>query len=225
MNSIVSLNNEGTAFLRAKNFDAAIHTFTLAIHRLRYVQEEEEGNEGIPSHSENEAPSVLPSHEISTFDVHEFVSEAGDTIFNRAFSLVDRNRLTHWPTTQMDGHYCVTTLLLNLALSYHLRSIAVRSESRFRDRKRAKRLYEAGVKAFFFMVGSSPQSYIHSSIHRLLAVLVNNLGCIAVEEYDYYMVERCIEWAQVENIPNNTPSLFLNHLAWYTFMSNPAPAA
>ena len=85
-------------------------------------------------------------------------------------------------------------------------------------------MYKIGIKSLFSMVQSSPQ-FLHPSIYTLLAVLGNNLGCIAAEEYDYETIDQCVEWTIIEHIPTEVPSMLLNHESWCCFRSKPAPAA
>lgn len=221
MNSVVSLNDEGAAYLRAENYDAAIASFTSAMKRLRRVQSDVH-DANILTMGGPDA-SIMPVLKPPVTDDHEqHVSEAGNAIYGRPFGLTVHQEAA--ALSSMDLHHSTTALLFNFALSYHLRSVNAHDSSRFLDTKRAKRLYKVGVQAFFVMVQSCPGP-LHPSVCPLLSVLSNNLGCIAMEEYDYDTVEHCIEWTRLEDIPDDAPVILLNQMTWGTFKSNPAPAA
>ena len=228
MNTAITRNDEGAAFLRASNYNAAIAAFTSGLDTLRALHDQ------VVVHSEPRQPSLFPS--LKSYDAAtEVLSEAGDAIYNHAFALtlvpfdttragITDDSLQDAVVDQADVHCATAIFLFNLGLSYHLRSTIDRDSSRFLDLKCARRLYEVGMKVvgtLYRLLQDAAQPWIPS----LMFVLGNNLGCIAVEEYDYDMVDRCIEWTHTDGIPLETPSILLNHISWESFKSHPAAAA
>ena len=228
MNSAITRNDEGAAFLRASNYNAAIAAFTSGLETLRAL------NGQVVVHSEPKQVSLFPS--LKSYDAAtEVISEAGDAIYNHAFALTlvsfDTTRaggttesLQDAEVDQVDVRCATAIVLFNLGLSYHLRSTIDRDSSKFLDLKRARRLYQAGMKVVGILrhlMQDSAQPWIPT----LMFVLGNNMGCIAVEEYDYDMVDRCIEWTHTNVIPLEIPSILLNHVSWESFKSHPAAAA
>ena len=219
----ISQNNEGAAYLRAGSYTAAIASFSGSMRMLRrFYREHVNTDSAADNESIGQNPTILPRIN-SSVDDPDAVSEAGDTIFDQAVGLLIRPDFTT-ATLNDVNLLTITTLLFNLGLAYHLRATLDSGSSRFEDIRQAKSIYKVGIKAFFVMARASPED-LDPSIYPLLAVLSNNLGCIAIEEYDYDTVDHCVALTEVEDIPMELPFIQLNKQSWCNFRAKPSPAA
>ena len=238
MNSVVNLNNEGSAYLRAGTYNAAIVSFSSAMEALRLIPTFEDPHASVLV--ANEASIFLRRHTSWIDHDQTFVTEAGDTVCDQAFDLVSAHEDdTALSTTDIDFHICTVTLLVNIALCFHVRAMA--SSSSFRDVKRAKTFYMLGVKAFEVIQANLPTSPLPPHVYTLLAVLRNNLGCIAMQDRDYKTLAKCMGFLQSHiqgivaseatlNHNNDATSdaldrVWRNQESWRTAHTNPAPAA
>ena len=215
MDQSVSFNNEGATHLCAGDLETAIRCFTSALEKLRRTDAS-----SFQVKNDENLRTFVPIPEL--VNDYELVSESGDTIFDQVFRIPISDNQDF--SSSFAGHLLTTTILFNVALCYHIRSMTARDASRFVDLKRAKRMYKIGIRAFFAMEASSFDGQI-LPLYPLLSAISNNLCCLAIDDFDFVTVKHCIKWVRAGDIPERAPSNLLNYMSWCDFKTRPAPMA